>query len=120
MKNLCGTLTITGSYASDTYVQASGSRMGCNEAGDVFITLKGGSSSSYGNIWFAAGTLPSGVTFAGQATSAQSYLSASNAVGQYFTAILTGVTGKLNVSINMSSAETTYDSATATITATYA
>lgn len=111
-----GTLTITGTYASSTYYTAAECRMGCNKNGDLFITIQGGTSASYENVYFTSVSVPSGVSFVGQ----PNYQYTSGAVGQYYTAIFTGVTAKVNVSINLSAVNSTYDYVQADVTITLA
>ena len=116
--DLHGTLSFTGTYNSSTYVQPQGSSMGSNFATkEVFIIVQGGTSASYGNIVFELLTAPSGVTLA---SSMALYTHASAPASQHFGCVLRGVNQKINVSVNMSAINTTYDWAKAALTVTYA
>jgi hypothetical protein len=114
---LIGSLSYSGTYANSTYYRVADCRMGFNTSGEVFITIRGGTSTSYENVYFTLVSIPigSGITLVGQG----SYRYASETAGQYYTAILAGVTQKINVAINFSTRNGTYDWVRADMTVTY-
>lgn len=116
MENLCGELTFSGTYATSTYFTESGCRMGCNENGDVFIILRGGTSTSYENIVFNLESAPSGITLLKTTTTTH----ADNSAGNHFGCCLTGVTKKINVLVDFTARNSTYDYIRADLTVSYA
>lgn len=114
-----GTLTFTGSYANNaTYYTAAGCSLAVDkDTGMAFITIQGGTSTAYENIYFTEHSLPNGVT----ALTTQTYGGPTNGDTQrYFTQVLTGITGKINVAVNISSRDSSYDYVQAKLTVTYA
>lgn len=109
--NPVNSITYTGTYATSTYFTQAGCRTGFNENGELFITIQGGTSASYENVQFAAGTLGSGIALVGQG----SFSYASQTVQQYYTAIFSGVTKRVDISINFSAINATLDYVTATV-----
>lgn len=117
-----GSLTFSGTYATSTYYTASGCYLTVDkDTGRAFVTIQGGTSTSYENIYFTAASLPSGVTMLTPpgATNGANF----GTVGTtkcYYTAVLTGVTGKINVAVNMATrANTSYDAVNCALTVTY-
>lgn len=118
-----GELTFSGSYASSTYYTEAGCSLAVDEnKGMAFVTIQSGTSSSYENIYFTAVSLPDGVTMLtppGGTTGAG--FGTGGATQSYFTAVLTGITGKINVAVNLSTlASTSYDAVRCDLTVTYA
>lgn len=113
-----GELTFSGSKLnSECYTEA-----GCSLAADpirgmVFLTIQSGTSTSYENIYFLNVTVPDGVTF----LTTQKYGGPTGGTAQkYFTAAFTGVTGKVNVNVELSTTNTSYDYVQANVVMTYA
>ena len=113
-----GTLTFSGSYSSATYYTEAGCSLAVDkQKGMAFVTIQGGTSSSYENIYFTGHTLPTGVT----ALTTQDYGgSTSGSTQRYYTQVLTGITGKINVAVDFSSRSSSYDYIQAALTVTYA
>lgn len=108
------TNTPTGSYASSTYYHScGGAYMGY---GKVLFTMVSGTSTAYENIYFAAGTLPDGVTIENQSH----YTYTSNSAGSVFCCILDGITEDCLIDIELSAINSTSDYVTAKITVTFA
>ena len=114
-----GTLTFSGTYATSTYYTAAGCSLAVDkQKGMAFITVQGGTSTSYENIYFAATSLPSGVTML--TPPGDTNFGTGGSTQCYYTAVLTGITGKINVAIDMSTrANTSYDAAQCALTVTY-
>lgn len=115
-----GDLTISGTYATSTYYTAGGCSLAVDkQKGMAFLTIQGGTTTSYENIYYNADyiTLPDGVTF----LTTQKYGgSTSGSSKSYFTAAFTGITGKINVSVDLAYYNSSYDYVRPTITVTYA
>lgn len=90
-----GTLTFSGTYATTNYYTAAGCSLAVDkQKGMAFITIQGGTSTSYENIYFTATSLPSGVTLltpAGGTTG--SNFGTGGSTKCYYTAVLTGISG---------------------------
>jgi hypothetical protein len=114
--NLCGTLTFTGTYASAPYFTESGSRMGCNDRGDVFLIVQGGTSASYENVVFVLTSAPAEISL----EQTPVYTHASNSAGVHYGCVLTGVTQKINIAVNLDTINSSYDYVRANLTVTYA
>lgn len=118
-----GNLTFSGTYATSTYYTSAGSFLSVDkDTGRAFVTVQGGTSTTYENIYFTASSLPSGVTLLTPpgGTNGASFGTAG-ATKNYYTAVLTGVTGKINVAVTMSTrASTNYDAVNCALTVTYA
>lgn len=118
-----GNLTFNGTYATSTYYTSAGSFLSVDkDTGRAFITIQGGTSTSYENIYFTASSLPSGVTLLkppGNTNGAN--FGTAGTTQCYYTAVLTGITGKINVAVTMSTrASTSYDAINCALTVTYA
>ena len=111
-----GTLTFSGSYANSTYFTEAGCSLAIDkQKGMAFITVQSGTNTSYENIVFSGShVLPTGVT----ALASEPYGYSHNTTKLYYTKILTGITGKINVAVALNS--TTTNSIIATLTVTYA
>lgn len=118
-EDYCGTLSFSGTYASSTYYTASGCYIASNlNTNTIIIVVKGGTTLSYENIIFNAISLPPGVSLI---TSVSTSWGASVVgAGQYYCAILTGVTKKMNVAGNFSAVNATYDYVQCDLTVTEA
>ena len=118
-----GNLTFSGTYANSTYYTAAGCFLDVNkDTGRAFITIQGGTSTTYENVYFTASSLPSGVTLLTPpgGTNGAGFGTGGTAK-RYFTAVLTGVTGKINVAVTMSTlSNTSYDAVNCALKVTYA
>ena len=113
-----GTLTFSGTYNSSDYYTASGCSLAVDkQKGMAFVTIQGGTSTSYEKIYLAPASLPSGVTM--QSYNPYFYGSTGN-TKDYYTVGLTGITGKINVAVNFDYVSSTYDYTRAMLTVTYA
>lgn len=118
-----GNLTFSGTYATSNYYTAAGSFLDVNkDTGRAFITIQGGTNTSWENIYFTAKSLPSGVTLLTPpgSTNGASFGTAGT-TKCYYTAVLTGVTGKINVAVAMGTrSSSSYDAVNCALTVTYA
>lgn len=114
-----GELTFSGTYATSTYYTAAGCSLAVDkQKGMAFITIQGGTSTTYENIYFAATSLPSGVTML--TPPGNTNFGTGGSTQRYYTAVLTGITGKINVAVSMNTrAGTNYDAAQCALTVTY-
>lgn len=118
-----GDLTFSGTYATSNYYTASGSFLTVDkDTGRAFITIQGANNTSWENIYFTATSLPSGVTMLTPPGGTNAYnFGTGGSTQQYYTAVLTGVTGKINVAIAMGTRSgTSYDAVNCALTVTYA
>lgn len=110
-------MIFSGSNVSSEYF----TRDGCSLAVDpirgmAFITVQSGTSTSYENIWFKEGSLPDGVTF----LTTQKYGGGTSGLSkQYFTAALTGITGRISVEVVLNTTNATYDYVEAVLNVSY-
>lgn len=114
MRNKVNSITYTGTYATSTYFNVTGSFATITDDDRLIIIMQGGTSTAYENIYFSVASKPTNVTFVGQ--SIYNYASAST--GQYYCAIFKGITKSVNIAIDMSSVNATYDYVTASVTIT--
>lgn len=106
----------TGTYSETGYYDTDyGVKVGYVEGGDVLISMKAKSSTAYENLWFAADSLPDGVTL----TSDSSSYDTANPAGQIFACMVSGLTRKATLAIDMSTRNSTYDYVECAITITY-
>ena len=113
-----GTLTFSGTYATSTYYTAAGCSLAVDkDTGKAFVTIQSGTSTSYENIVFTASSLPSGVTLLAPPAAAHG---TGGTEKSYFTCCLSGITGKINVAVDMSTRNSSYDYVQAALTVTYA
>lgn len=107
-----GSLTFTGTYANATYFTESGCSLAVDPVkGMAFVTIQGGSSTTYENILFNTVKVPEGVTFLQTQSS-----TATGTVGRYYVAAFTGITGKINVVAEITGASGTYTKVNLTMT----
>ena len=114
MPNLCGTLTVGGTYVNN--INQSGSKMGNNENGDVFLIMQGGTNANFENIAFFLQSAPSGIALATTSTATH----AGNTVGCHFGCVLTGVTQKINIYADAYQTNATYDYIAVRLVVSYA
>ena len=110
-----GSITPTGTYATSDYYNISyGVKIGYMANGDVMISMQGGSSTAYENIYFYAASLPSEVTLIAPST-----FGSVNAINMMFVGIISGLTGDANIAINMSTRNSSQDYVRCDLTITY-
>ena len=115
IKNLCGTLSVSGTYASNFSGRTK--YWGCDDAGHVVIVMQGANTTSYENIRYSL------VSSVGSIVLLSNYtgnFSASNPVGGMYGCVLTNVDAPINVDVAMNTQDATYDFHLAEITVTYA
>lgn len=112
-----GDFTISGQHATTTYFTEAGCSLAVDPIrGMAFVTMQSGTNTSYENILFTLVSAPDGVTFLdGPSTHAT-----GGTKQRYFTAALTGVTGKVNVAVELNGLVSGGDYVTAKLTVTYA
>ena len=110
-------ITPSGTYATSTYYNTSyGVKIGYMPSGDVLLSMRGGTSTSYEYLNFVLGTVPSGVTLTWALDTSANY--ATGKPGVQYACVLSGITQKSNISLTMSSRDGTYDYVTVTINVT--
>lgn len=110
-------ITPTGTYATSTYYDTTyGVKIGYMPNGDVLLSMKGGTSTSYEYLNFVLGTVPSGVTLTWAFNISSNY--ATGKPGIQYACVLSGITQKSNISLSMTARDGTYDYATVTINVT--
>lgn len=110
-----GSIVPTGTYATETYYNLEyGVKIGYMANGDVMISMKNGTTTSYENIYFYAASLPDGVTL-----DAPSTFGTGNVVNMTFVGIISGLTSNANIAIDMSTRNGTTDYVRCDLTITY-
>ena len=100
-------VTPTGTYASATYYNIPyGVKVGYCPNGDILISMMGGTSSSYENLYFTLASAPAGVTIS--ATDGGTYGTA-NGTGGLYVCCISGLTTSATLSIEMKSRNASYD-----------
>ena len=107
-------LTFSGTYATATYYRQENCGVFYAEDGRVVILMRGGTSTSYENLYYVLASAPAGVTLEGQSV----YNNASATAGQYYVAVLSGITKNVNISIAMDAQDATSDWVRCSITVT--
>lgn len=116
MTNPVASFSITGTYATSAYYDASGCGYSINPTnGDILLYIKT-NTVSFENVYFNAVSLPSGVTIS---DSFPSSWGGSNPARTVCTRLI-GVTGAVNINIDLNSTNSTYDYVRADITVTTA
>lgn len=117
LENWAGTLTFSGEYATSSYYTEAGCHLDvCRHSGRAYVTIQAAGNANAGNIYFSASSLPSGV----ELLDYQTKFSTSETLRKYYTCVLTGITGKINVAVDLCSYNSTYDYVEAALTVTYA
>ena len=110
-----GSIVPTGTYATATYYNLEyGVKIGYMANGDVMISMKNGTSTTYENLYFHAASLPSGVTL-----DAPSKFGSGNVSGMTFVGIISGLTGSANIAIDMGTRNSSTDYVRCDLTITY-
>lgn len=109
-------ITPTGSYATSTYYNTTfGVKVSYAPNGDIVVTMKGGTSTTYENLIYTLTTSISGVTLSNGVESAWSD---AVAAGHIYSCIISGLTVPATIQIAMGSRNSTYDTVTCAITLT--
>lgn len=99
----------TGTYATSTYYNvAYGVKIGYTADGDILLSMRGGSSSSYEYLYFTLASAPDGVTL----TAATNFTTSgytTGAPGNIYSCVLSGITVPVTIGIAMDTSSTTYD-----------
>ena len=113
-------LTPTGSYANATYYNVDfGAKIAYDRLGNIFLVMKGGTSTDYEYLYFIAGTVPDSVTIEQTCQySSSSYVSMTPNMMQV--AIIHGVQGKVSLKLTMGEQNSSYDWVKVTIDVTEA
>lgn len=112
-----GNLTFSGTYANSTYFTEAGCSLGVDKSlGYAYVTIQGGTSTSYENVYFTAASLPSRVSL----LTYQQNFGTGGTASTHYTCVLTGITGKINVVVDFNNRNGTYDYVQAALTVTYA
>lgn len=115
-----GELTFTfqsSSYNSATYFTEAGCSLAVDPIrGMAFVTIQGGTSTAYENIYFSSCTVPTGVTIL---PSQGAYTHSSNTAQRYYTQAFSGITGKINVNAHLYTVNSSYDYVNVQLTLTY-
>jgi len=108
----------TGSYATSTYYDLKfGVKIAYGAEGDIYIIMKGGTTTAYEYLHFIADVVPEGVTIeTSNVTTSSSYV--TGWPGFIQVGIIHGVTGKINISLVMDSYDATYDYTNVKVTVT--
>lgn len=110
-------ITPSGSYATSTYYNTSyGVKIGYMASGDIILSMKGGTSTSYEYLNFVLGTAPSGVSLTWALDTSANY--ATGKPGIQYACVLSGITQKSSISITMGTRDSTYDYVTVTVNVT--
>lgn len=113
-----GGITPGGTYANSTYYDAAyGVKIGYMVNGDIILSMRGGTSTSYEYLYFTLASAPDGVTL----TAASNFTTSSYATaapGNIYACILSGVKRPVNISLDMSTVNLTYDYTRVDITVT--
>lgn len=108
----------TGTYATATYYNLDfGAKIAYDRTGDIYIIMKGGTTTDYEYFRFVAGDVPSGVTVETTVPSSTSYVTMMPANLQV--GIVHGVTGRVNMTLEMkTSGNSSYDYIDVTVNVT--
>lgn len=110
-------ITPTGTYATATYYDVDyGVRVGYCSNGDILISMKGGTTTSYEFLQFTLASAPSYVTLT--AFDMGSHSSTAGKPGVIYACVLSGIQWPMRMSIDMSTYNATYDYTTCAITLT--
>ena len=104
----------TGTYATATYYNVEfGVKVSYDRAGNVYLMMKGGTTTAYENLDFQLASAPSGVSIT---TSVNTGWSTSTSAGQYYCCMLSGIVGNVEISLDMSSYNASSDYTVVAIT----
>lgn len=110
-------LTFSGTYATSTYFVESNCSCYRDAAGRIALVMQSGTSTTYENLYFTlTDSSGLGVTLTGQ--SIYNYASASS--GQFYVAVLSGITKPVKLAVAMDSRNSSSDYVTCAITVTLA
>lgn len=110
-----GSITPTGTYATSDYYNVDyGVKIGYMANSDVMLSMQGGTTTAYENLYFYASSLPDGVIL-----TAPSTFGAGNAINMMFVCIISGLTSNANIAISMSTRNSSQDYVRCDLTITY-
>jgi len=110
-------ITPTGTYATSTYYNTSyGVKIGYMADGDIIVSMRAGTTTSYEYLYFNLVSAPSGVTITEVHNTSSSYATA--AAGLIYACVISGLTVKAQMSIDMSTYNGTGDYTRVDITIT--
>lgn len=105
----------TGTYATSVYYNLDyGVKVGYCPNGEILISMQGGTSTAYENVFFALASAPDGVTI----TTDNSNYDTGDLAGNLYVCVLTGVTVPVEMSIAMNTINATDDFVQCDITLT--
>ena len=108
-------VTPTGTYATSTYYDVDfGVKIGYCPDGSVLLTMKGGTSTGYENLYFKLDSVPDGVTLDASSSS----FDTADPAGNVYGCRISGITGKMEMALDMSTYNSTYDYTRVDITLT--
>lgn len=96
---------VSGTYATSTYYSLAEYFFSERE-GRVAIIMKGGTSTTYENLYF---TLDNNTDLDITLEGISSYDDSGRTAGDYYVAILTGITSSVDITVDMSSRNSSYD-----------
>lgn len=104
----------TGTYASSTYYNVDyGVKIGYVADGDILLSMRGGTTTSYENLRFILASAPEGVSITASTTSGT-----STAAGTIFACVLSGISSPVTIGIEMNTINSTNDYVECDITVT--
>jgi hypothetical protein len=104
----------TGTYASSTYYNVDyGVKIGYVADGDILLSMRGGTTTSYENMRFNLASAPAGVSITAATTSGT-----STAAGTIFACVLSGISAPVTIGIEMNTINSTNDYVECDITVT--
>lgn len=109
-----------GTYATAVYFDLDfGVKVSYDRIGNIYLVMKGGTTTDYENLRFVAGEVPDGVTIETTVPSSTSYVTMMP--GKLQVGIIHGVVGMVNVSLAMNTAgNSSYDYIDVTVNITSA
>lgn len=101
-------LTPTGTYANATYYDVTyGVKVAYGANGDIYLVMKGGTTTAYEYLRFVADAVPEGVTVETTVPTSTSYVSLMP--GMLMVGIIHGVTGNVSLALVMDAYNASYD-----------
>jgi len=110
-------ITPTGTYATSTYYNTTyGVKLGYMANGDIILSMRAGTTTSYEYLYFYLASAPSGVTITEVHNTSSSYATA--AAGLIYACVISGLTVKSQIAIAMNTYNGTGDYTRVDITIT--
>lgn len=112
-----GNIVPTGKYANATYYNVDyGVKIGYCSNGDIMLSMKNGTTTSYENLYFTLASAPTGVTLTANAEAQGT----SGTAGIMHVCIISGVTSNINIAVELTDINSSRDYTTCSITITEA